>query len=239
MNEHSERDPRRGWRARVGNPLMYDMVGATQFAILTLFFGLRERHKLLEIGAGILRAARFLIAYLDAGHYCGVEPNTESVRLGIEFELGPEMVQRKKPRFTSRRDFGFHEFGEQFDYVLSYSVFPHVPPPQIPIIFQNAANCFHDHSIMLATAEFAEGEEQIIDGQKWTRRPVNKYSVPRFEDAARAAGLKLIRLGKIVQDWFVAFREGNHTAIRGAEEMRKIAWHAVIPKWEDPGCARE
>ena len=236
MIEQPRDDPRHGWRKRVGNPLMYDTIGATQFAILTLFFGLRERHKLLEIGAGTLRAARFIIPYLDAGHYYGVEPNTASLRIGIEFELGPEVTQRKKPRFISRSDFAFHEFGEQFDYILSYSVFPHVPP-QIPIIFQNAAERFHDQSIMLATAVFAEGEEQIIDAQNWTKGPVNRYSFARFEETARTAGLKLIRLGKIFQDWFVAFKEENETARQSAEEMRKVDWHVVVPKWEDPGCA--
>jgi len=235
MIEQPKNDPRSAWRKRAGNPLMYDAIGATQFAILTLFFGLRERHKLLEIGTGVLRAARFLIPYLDAGHYCGVEPNTESVRLGIEFELGPDMAKRKKPRFISRSDFGFQEFGEQFDYVLSYSVFPHVPPSQIPIIFENAAECFHDHSMMLATAVFADTDEQIIDSQKWTGRPVNRYSAARFEETARAAGLKLIRLGKVFQDWFVVFKEGNQAALRGAQEMRKVAWSAVVSKWEDPG----
>src|SRR5262245_27346655 len=232
MLEQTNNDPRSAWRKRAGNPLMYDTIGATQFAILTLFFGLRERHKLLEIGAGVLRAARFLIPYLDAGHYCGVEPNTESVRLGIEFELGPDMAKRKKPRFISRNDFGFQEFGEQFDYVLSYSVFPHVPPPHIPIIFENAARCFHDHSIMLATAVFADGDEQIIDAEKWTGRPVNKYSGARFEDTVHSLGLRLISLGKVFQDWFVVFKEGNQTALRGAEQMRKVIWSAVIPKWE-------
>jgi cyclopropane fatty-acyl-phospholipid synthase-like methyltransferase len=216
---------------------MYDTIGATQFAILTLFFGLRERHKLLEIGTGTLRAARFLIPYLDDAHYCGVEPNSESVGLGIEFELGSEVAKRKKPRFTARDDFGFHEFGEQFDYVLSYSVFPHVPPPHIPIIFQNASRCFHDDSMMLATAVFTASEEMIVDPQKWTRRPVNKYSIARFEEAARNAGLKLIRLGTIFQDWFVAFKDGNKIALRAAEEMRKVTWPDVVPKWEDPGWA--
>lgn len=238
MIEQPRDDPRHGWRKRAGNPLMYDTIGATQFAILTLFFGLRERHKLLEIGAGVLRAARFIIPYLDAGHYYGVEPNTESVRLGVEFELGPEMTQRKKPHFINRGDFIFHEIGQRFDYILSYSVFPHVPPPQIPIIFQNAAKCFHHHTIMLATAVFVEGEEQIIDAQKWTKRPVNRYSFARFEEMARTAGLKLIRLGKVYQDWFVAFKEENQAALQSAEEMRKVEWSAVIPKWEDPGWAK-
>ena len=52
---------------------MYDTIGAAQVAIRTLFFGLRERHELLEIGAGSLSMGRFLIPYLDAGHCCEVE----------------------------------------------------------------------------------------------------------------------------------------------------------------------
>jgi cyclopropane fatty-acyl-phospholipid synthase-like methyltransferase len=218
---------------------MYDTIGATQLSILTLFFGLRERHKLLEIGAGCLRAARFLIPYLDVGHYCGVEPDSKYVDLGIEHELGPEMAERKKPRFIHRDDFGFHAFQETFDYALSYSVFTHVPPPQVPLLFANAARCFHNDSIMLATASFAEGQEQIMDLHKWTSFPINKYSFARLEEAARAAGLKLLRLGKVHQDWFVAFKPGNQVAMKGAEQMRKVAWKAVVPAWENPGwCAQ-
>jgi cyclopropane fatty-acyl-phospholipid synthase-like methyltransferase len=235
MADETQDDPRHAWRARAGNHLMYDTIGATQFAILTLFFGLRERHKLIEIGAGSLRAARYLIPYLDAEHYCGVEPDTQSVQLGIEHELGAEMCQLKKPRFSARDDFGFHEFGDQFDYALSYSVFTHVPPPHVSIIFENTAKCFHDDSIMLATAFFAEGDEQIVDSHKWTNLPINLYSFARFEEAAKAAGLRIMRVGKVFQDWFVAFKEGNQTALRGGEEMRKVDWEAVIPKWQDPG----
>jgi len=108
----------------------------------------------------------------------------------------------------------------------------------IPIIFQRAVECFHDNSVLLATAVFADGEERIVDPQNWTGRPVNRYSVARFEEAAGTAGLKLIRLGKIFQDWFVAVKQESQTAIRGAEEMRKVAWCDVIPKWEHPASAR-
>lgn len=235
MTDEIKYEPRFQWRARAGNHLMYDTIGAAQFAILTLFFGLRERHKLLEIGAGSLRAARFLIPYLDAGHYCGVEPDSQSVQLGIEHELGSEMCERQKPRFSARNDFGFLEFGERFDYILSYSVFTHVPPPQVPLIFERAAKCFHDDSIMLATAVFTDGEEKVANWRKWSNLPINLYSFSRFEEAAGAAGFKLIRLGKVFQDWFVAFKEGNQTALRGSDEMRKVAWDSVIPKWQDPG----
>lgn len=238
MPDSTTYDSRIQWRARAGNHLMYDTIGAAQFAILTLFFGLREQHKLLEIGAGSLRAARYLIPYLDSGHYCGVEPDTHSVQLGIEHELGPEMYERKKPRFAARDDFAFDEFGEKFDYALSYSVFTHVPPPQVSVIFENAVKCFHDNSIMLATTVFAERDEEIADPHKWTNLPINLYSFARFEEAAQSAGLKIIRLGKVFQDWFVAFKEGNPIALRGGEQMQNVSWEAVVPTWQDPGWKR-
>jgi cyclopropane fatty-acyl-phospholipid synthase-like methyltransferase len=217
---------------------MYDSIGAVQFAFLSGFFGLRETHKLLEIGSGSLRAARFLIPYLDSGNYCGVEPNTNSVRLGIDQELGAEMAERKKPRFTARRDFDFREFGERFDFALSYSVFTHVPPTQVPMIFANAADVFHDTSILLATACLHDVAEQIVDEEQWTDLPINIYSFDRMEQAAASAGLRMLFLGHAFQDWFVAFKDGNQTAIRNAEQMSKVDWPALLPPWQDPGWKR-
>jgi SAM-dependent methyltransferase len=229
-------DPRHKWRHLAGNYRMYDTMGAAQFAIMALFFGLRDRHKVLEIGAGSLRAARHLIHYLDAGNYCGVEPKKDWVQLGIEHELGPELAARKSPRFAHRYDFDFREFGEKFDYALSYSVFTHVPPPHVPLIFANAAEVFHADSILLATAAFADdGKETIVDPDKWTDLPINVYSPARLEQAAAAAGLRLTRLGKVFQDWFVVAREGNEVAKRGAAAMNAVKWEGVLPKWEDPG----
>ena len=175
------------------------------------------------------------IPYLDAGNYFGVEPNSDAVQLAIDGELGREVAERKRPRFTNRCDFGFHEFGVTFDYALSYSVFTHVPPPHVPIIFENAAKCFHADSIMLATAVFAEGEEKIADPEKWSNLPINFYSVARLEEAAANAGLRLMRIGHLFQDWFVVFKDGNQLALRGAEERRKVTWAGVTPKWQDPG----
>jgi hypothetical protein len=235
MSNFQDADPRRQWREKAGNPLMYDTMGACQFAFLTLFFGLRENHRVLEIGSGSLRAGRFLINYLNADNYCGVEPNTESVRLGVDKELGPEVAARKRPRFSHERDFGFGCFGHTFDYALSYSVFTHIPPPEVSIVFKNLRSVFHDGSIFLATAAFAEGEEQIVDQYKWTDLPINIYSFDRLESAAKASGLRLARLGKAFQDWFVAFRGDNSIALRGVEQMTKVRWDLVLPQWQDPG----
>jgi SAM-dependent methyltransferase len=223
----------RPWRRLAGNHLMYDTMGAAQFSALALLFGLRETHKLLEIGSGPLRAARFLIMYLDEGNYCGVEPNEEAVELGLRHEVGEEIVRWKKPRFISRSDFGFHEFGETFDYALSYSLLTHVPPGAIPTIFDNLARCFHDRSMFLATASFRE-EEEIVDPDTWTSLPINHYAFSRIEAAANGAGMLAARLGKIHQDWFIAYRAGNPVAEVGIEEMNKVDWSRMTPRWVTP-----
>ncbi|MGR3623740.1 hypothetical protein [Pseudophaeobacter sp.] len=59
------------YRAYVGPSRQYDFMGATQFCLL-ITLGLREDHKLLDLGCGPLRAGRFLMMYLAPGHYCGI-----------------------------------------------------------------------------------------------------------------------------------------------------------------------
>ena len=237
MTESTIRSPRLPWRARAGNHLMWDTIGASQISLLVLFFGLRERHKLLEIGAGTLRAARFLIPNLDVGNYCGVEPKEQSVELGIRHELGEEMAARKQPRFSTREDFVFDEFGEKFDYALSYSVLTHTAPPQVTKFFEGLAPVMHDQSIALVTAAVAP-EERIVDPEKWTALPVNYYSEARITDEAARVGLRVERLGQVFQDWFVAFKEPNPIATAGSRAMRAVQWWTVTPQWEDPGWSR-
>lgn len=232
----ASQDPRHAWRALAGNAYMYDTMGAAQFALLTLFFGLREHHRLLEIGAGSLRAARWLIPYLDTEHYCGVEPDRAAVAAGMQHELGPEIASRRRPRFSHDETFDFASFGETFDYVLSYSLFTHLPPSQVQTVFDRVAAVTHADSIVLATATFCDGEdERIVDHERWTILPVNLYSERRFVSAAACAGFHLLRLGHVFQDWFVAFRYGNQIAARGAAAMGSVAWDTVTPPWQDPG----
>ena len=61
------------YRAFVGLPQKYDLVAANQFCILTTL-GLRENHKLLDIGCGSLRGGRLFIPYLLPNGYYGIEP---------------------------------------------------------------------------------------------------------------------------------------------------------------------
>jgi SAM-dependent methyltransferase len=102
-------------------------MGALQLSILAAA-GMREYHSLLDVGCGSLRAGRFLIPYLEAGRYCGIDPEEAVVATGIRGELGESMLTLRRPRFTYRADFDASEFGERFDFAIAQSIFTHTHP---------------------------------------------------------------------------------------------------------------
>lgn len=112
------------YRAYVGPPKDYDLVSAMVFNLLTCV-GLRQDHKVLDIGCGSLRNGRLLIPYLNKGNYIGIEPNKWLVDDGINYEIGKDLVKIKKPTFSysdSMKDFNkpLH-----IDYAFAQSIFSH------------------------------------------------------------------------------------------------------------------
>jgi SAM-dependent methyltransferase len=114
-------------RAYVGPPEDYDVIGGIQFSLL-LSAGLRETHRVVDVGCGSLRAGRLLIPYLRPGNYCGIEPNRWLVEEGIRRELGRDIVRIKRPAFLYADDFPVRAFGTAFDYALAHSIFSHAYP---------------------------------------------------------------------------------------------------------------
>src|SRR5437870_13686880 len=82
------------YRAYVGPPQDYDLIAAMTFNLLTTA-GLRQHHKLIDVGCGSLRAGRLFIPYLNSGNYIGVEPNEWLVTEAIESEMRDELVRSK------------------------------------------------------------------------------------------------------------------------------------------------
>ena len=67
------------YRAYVGPPKDYDLVSAMVFNLLTCL-GLRQHHRVLDIGCGSLRSGRLLIPYLNKGNYFGNRQTPEKYR---------------------------------------------------------------------------------------------------------------------------------------------------------------
>ena len=84
------------YRAYIGPPDEYELVSAMSFGLLTVC-GLRQHHKLLDIGCGSLRLGRLLIPYLNAENYIGLEPNKWLIDDGIRNEVGASLGEKSNP----------------------------------------------------------------------------------------------------------------------------------------------
>jgi SAM-dependent methyltransferase len=160
---------RKNYRWYIGGEHKYDLMGAMQFNLLTAL-GLRDYHKLLDIGCGSLRAGRLFIPYLNPGCYCGIEPEKWLVEEGIKNEVGSSMLEVKSPRFEFRDDFPIASFGEKFDYMLAHSIFTHASQTQIIKCLKNVKRHLNPSSdnvcsgVLVATVLLGEEDYQ---GTEW------------------------------------------------------------------------
>ena len=172
------------YRAYVGPDEAYDLMAATQFNLLTAL-GLREEHRLLDIGCGSLRAGRLLIPYLLPDRYCGVEPDRELVAEGIRHEVGADLVRQKRPRFVYSTEFAFEELGETFDYAIAQSIFSHASLDQVRRCLGALAAVTHPDSVFLAT--YCEGDHDY-EGDTWAYPECVTYRPQTIERVVAEAG---------------------------------------------------
>ena len=117
----------RHYRAYIGPPDEYDLVSAMSFNLLTAC-GLRQNHKLLDIGCGSLRLGRLLIPYLNTCNYIGLDPNKWLIDDGIRYEVGPSLIELRQPTFIHDSGLGSLDSETKFDYVVAQSIFSHTAP---------------------------------------------------------------------------------------------------------------
>lgn len=87
--------------------------------------GLRRDSTLIDVGCGPLRIGRHLIAFLDPGHYIGLEPETSMVTAGLEHEIGALMRDAQRPKFVAKK---IGDEAMSADWALAWNVFNHLSP---------------------------------------------------------------------------------------------------------------
>ncbi|MEQ7127496.1 methyltransferase [Actinopolymorpha sp. B11F2] len=113
-------------RKRVG--AYWQEVGKLQFDFL-VSQGLQPDHRLLDVGCGALRGGLHFIRYLEPGHYYGIDLNQSLLKAGIEHEVPRAGLTDRMPATNLRQTdmFACDDFGVTFDFMLSVSVFSHLP----------------------------------------------------------------------------------------------------------------
>ena len=192
-------------RAKVGPAELFDVIGAQQFCVLA-GLGLREHHRLLDVGCGCLRGGRFFIPYLGRGNYCGLEPDTELLKAGMALEVGPSQIEEKRPQFYTFHDFRLTSIAGRFglfDYVLAQSILSHTGPALLALVFQEAYGVLVDGGTFAAT--WFQGDEDETDEGWYPGRAMRyrDWTVSGLALDAGFSGLKVLDVKHPMgQTWF-------------------------------------
>lgn len=181
------------YRAYVGPPRDYDLVSAMSFGLLAAC-GLRQHHKLLDVGCGSLRLGRLLIPYLNPGNYVGLEPNKWLVDDGLRYEVGASLAEIRRPEFIYDTTLASLAQETRFDYVIAQSIFSHTAPDLFANWIGDISRCLGESGILLATVICGDSD---FSGAGWIYPECVEYRLDTVAGIASAAGL-----GFQVLDWF-------------------------------------
>ncbi len=176
----------RHYRAYVGPPEDFDLVAASTFSLLAIL-GLRQSHRLLDIGCGSMRCGRLFIPYLNRGGYTGIDPERWLVEEGVAREVGADLVRAKQPHFEFSADPTVLERLEVFDFALAQSIFTHAGPDIAQGWIAGCKKALAPHGALLAT--FIEGDDEPTNG--WHYPGCIEYPIEFLEREAQRADLEL------------------------------------------------
>jgi len=163
--------------------------------------GLLPHHRLLDVGCGPLRGGIHYVAYLEPGHYYGIEINETLLDVGYTREL-PAPLRERLPRDHLRATDRFDcDFGVFFDYAIAQSVFTHVSLNHIRLCLYRVGRRLAPDGRFYATYFEAPLWHQLDrsqnGGRRWTERNAFFYYRRDLRWAAHSAGMEVRFLG----DW--------------------------------------
>ena len=116
--------------------------------------------------------------YLDAGNYCGVEPNRWLIQDSLGFDEVARVVREKRARFAYNEQFDGAEFGDQFDFVISHSILSHAAHWQWLPFMRNVDKCLGPGGQILASLHFTEGNPYGDAGYPGTELDFDQWVYP-------------------------------------------------------------
>lgn len=144
----------------------FEAGGRAQFVRL-LRHGLLPESRVLEIGCGVLRVAWWLVRFLDADRYRGIEPALDRVELGREYLFRGEDLEARRPRFDGNAEFDTSVFGERFDFFLAGSIWTHCGKRQIETMLDGFLANTVENGVFLTSVLPAESAEDDYLGEDW------------------------------------------------------------------------
>lgn len=213
------------YRAYVGPPKDYDLISAMVFNLLTSI-GLRQHHRVLDIGCGSLRAGRLLIPYLNQGNYIGIEPNKWLVDEGIRNEIGKDLVKIKKPTFSFHASMNGFKEPLQVDYAIAQSIFSHCGKDLIQEWLSQVSFHLKDTGALLATFLV---DNKDFDGKGWIYPECVSYRPETLAEIASEFGLnfEMLDWAHPRQTWALFSKEKYDNSL---VKDGPISWNRFVAK---------
>ena len=216
------------YRAFVGPPERYDLIAAMTFNLLTTL-GLREHHRVLDIGCGSLRVGRLLIPYLRPGHYTGIEPNQWLVEEGIGRETGRDLIALKEPRFLFAAGAAELAPEARFDYVFAQSIFSHCGLDLIERWLRDVHPRLESDGLFVATF-FPGLEDSACRG--WSYPANVRYRTATIAALAREVGFafRLLDWTHPAQQWVLLSKDGYDAGWLDGPD--KLSWNLMAERFQ-------
>ncbi|MDG4582970.1 MAG: class I SAM-dependent methyltransferase [Candidatus Competibacter sp.] len=181
---------------------LWDEIGKLQMDFL-IKSGLKPHHKLLDIGCGSLRGGIHYVKYLREGNYFGLDINDSLIKAG-KIEIEEAGLSNKNPNLIVDDKFSFDLFGSKFDFMVSISVFTHLPINIIVRCLSKARESLTQNGIYYSTFFQAPTSCHLkpikqIPGGVFTNYDSDPfhYSIEELAIMAKLANLEV----NIIGDW--------------------------------------
>jgi cyclopropane fatty-acyl-phospholipid synthase-like methyltransferase len=116
----------------------WDEIGILQFEFLVKN-GLKPHHQVLDLGCGALRGGVHIIKYLNKHCYTGLDANSSLLRAAKK-ELKKYDLENKYPDLIHEQNFKIEKKNDGFDFVLSISLFTHLPIHLIEVCLKSVVS---------------------------------------------------------------------------------------------------
>lgn len=163
--------------------------------------GLQPESKVLDIGCGCLRSAYWLIHFLEADGYYGIEPARKRIECGLRYLFTTEELKLKRPRFDYNPRFDSSVFQTRFDFFLAGSIWSHASKRQIGITLDSFVRDSAPCGVFLASYLPAENWDDDYRGDLWVGTShesdtagVIRHSLRAIEQQCQTRGLSVRQL---------------------------------------------
>ena len=182
--------------------------------------GMKEHHRVLDLGCGALSQGIPLIRYLNEGCYVGCDPNGWLIEAALaEY---PDL-EAKQPRWSFASDFDIGEHGP-FDYVITHSVLSHVAHWQLEQALINVRRAVNLGAVWLASIRL---DQYDLGARRWLYPDVSYFRLDTVRTVGFHAGWQVEPMPDYRQSMSSVCPSDVHdwlrlTAVESAEERNLI-----------------